>query len=130
MKKMLMLAALAMSISAGAIAQESGSGTSTGTTGGSSDTSSGAGGNATGGDAGAGNTTNAPNAPFLGNRDMIGAFYTDDSMTTLRTGDEFKTAYQALSDEDRTRITEECKSPAGFERFCDTFMAMGSTSAQ
>lgn len=108
MTKLLTIAALALSLSGGvAFAQES-----------------------SGSDAGgesAGDTTNAPNAPFLGNRDRLGSFFSDEGMTTLVTGDDFTNAYNALSEEDRTQITEECKSDNGQNAaFCEAFTAAGS----
>lgn len=124
MTKLLTIAALALSLTGGvAFAQDSGD-----TDPGSNSSNSG---EFSGTEAeGAAGTTNAPNAPFLGNRDIMANFFTDDTMTTIRTDDEFRAAYEALTDEQRAGIMQECQSPAGFERFCDTFLSTGSTTAQ
>ncbi|MER8827736.1 hypothetical protein NKH73_06740 [Mesorhizobium sp. M0938] len=39
-------------------------------------------------------------------------FYTDSSMTTLRSDDEFTKAWKALTDEDRTAMTKVCDEEA------------------
>ena len=38
-------------------------------------------------------------------------FYTDDSMTTLRPMEEFKTAWAAMSAENQAAVKEQCKQP-------------------
>ena len=133
MKKLLMLAMLAASFTGGAIAQETGSGEQgEATSDGSASNNGGAGSEATGSSAESGSgassdTTNAQNAPFLGNRDRIGTFFSDEGMTTLRTGDEFTSAYNALSEADRAQIMSECgEALEGQRPFCDAFMAAGA----
>ncbi|HEV7255504.1 MAG TPA: hypothetical protein VGN97_20680 [Mesorhizobium sp.] len=128
MKKLLMLAMLATSLSVMSgysVAQETGSGEE-----GGADASSGATSGSSSSDGSSSdvsNTTNAPNAPFLGNRDRIGSFFSDEDMTTMLTGDDFTSAYNAMSDEDRAQVTEECASDNGQNRaFCDAFTAAGS----
>jgi hypothetical protein len=125
MNKLLTITALVLSLSGGvAFAQDSGDTDGQG----AADTSGSASGTDGQGET-AGDTTNAPNAPFLGNRDIIGSFFTDDTMTTMRTDDEFRTAYEALTDEQRAGIMTECEATDDSMRpFCDAFTATGSTT--
>jgi hypothetical protein len=66
-------------------------------------------------------STNSPKAnSLLENKEMMGSFYTDDSMTTMRTGDEFKSAFNAMSSEDRDRLRTECEnSTSQKDEFCN-----------
>ncbi|HEV7255503.1 MAG TPA: hypothetical protein VGN97_20675 [Mesorhizobium sp.] len=142
MNKLLTISALVLSLSGGvAFAQDTTGGQDTDgsagntTTGADADNGAGTGTNnasdtdfsGTDTDTAAG-TTNAPNAPFLGNRDNVGTFYSDEGMTTMYEGDDFANAYNALTDEQRAAIVTECASPAGFERFCDAFTTQGTTA--
>ena len=41
----------------------------------------------------------------------MASFFTDDTMSELRGEDEFKAAWDGMSDEDRTRLQAACESP-------------------
>merc|ERR1711990_1356314 len=41
----------------------------------------------------------------------IVSFFTDDTMSELRGEDEFKAAWDGMSDDDRTRLQAACESP-------------------
>ena len=71
--KMLSIATVALTISGGAFAQDSGS-----------------------------------TGARLDNKEMMGSFYTDSEMQSVKTGDEFSAAYNALSSEDKEAIANEC----------------------
>ncbi|MBX3578831.1 MAG: hypothetical protein KF723_16665 [Rhizobiaceae bacterium] len=52
----------------------------------------------------------ASDAVILGNKDKMGAFYTDESMATLKTDDEMRTAWSGLTAEDQTAFRSECQA--------------------
>lgn len=43
---------------------------------------------------------------------MVGSFYTDDTMTTLRPSTELRPAYDALSQEEREALQYQCEQEA------------------
>lgn len=53
---------------------------------------------------------------------VVGPFFTDESMTTLRGEDEFKAAWSAMSADDQTAMKEQCKSTTSIKlkEFCGT----------
>ena len=54
-------------------------------------------------------------AEKLGNSERMGAFFTDDTMTTLRTDEEFNTAFTGMTVDEQTRMRDECKVLDGGE---------------
>lgn len=55
-------------------------------------------------------TNRTTDQPILNDNAAMAPFYTDESMTTLRTGDEFRQAYNSMSSEDKERVWAECKN--------------------
>ena len=52
-------------------------------------------------------------------RQMRAPFYTDDTMTTMRTGDEFTAAWTAMSADDQQSIRDQCANNVSPEdEFC------------
>lgn len=65
------------------------------------------------------NSTTGSTALDQEQREMRAPFYTDDSMTTLRSGDEFTSAWNAMSATDQERIRQECaNSTSPEDEFC------------
>lgn len=86
-----------------------------------------AGGSALAQDSSASDTTNAENAPkYLTDPAKMGAFYTDDTMTTMRSADEINTAFMAMSEEDRTAMMKECETTDSikYKDFCGALPKM------
>jgi hypothetical protein len=73
----------------------------------------------------AGGTTSA-----LDNKDMMGAFYTDADMKTMKSDDEFKAAWMALKPEDRDTITKECSNDTEklHNDFCEMTKKLGGAN--
>ena len=73
----------------------------------------------------AGGTTSA-----LDNKEMIGAFYTDPDMKTMKSGDDFKAAWMALKPEDRDTITKECSNDSEklHNDFCEITKKLGGAN--
>lgn len=71
-------------------------------------------------------TSAADNPPsVLEDKTKMGAFYTDDTMKTLKPSADFKAAWAALVDADRDRMKAECKNPSDAqEEFCRTVGTM------
>lgn len=92
--RILTIAALAVSISGVALAQTSGTAPS----------------------------TDAATSSRLEDKTMMAPFYTDDTMTTLRSDAEFSASLKALKSEDREAIKNECGN-SNTQRgvFCDQF---------
>jgi hypothetical protein len=66
-------------------------------------------------------TTNAttPSGSSLEDKTLMGPFYTDESMTTLKTGDEFNTAWMKMSGEDKDRVRADCENSSSLrDDFC------------
>ncbi|PZO81704.1 MAG: hypothetical protein DI629_03990 [Mesorhizobium amorphae] len=61
-------------------------------------------------------------SPRLADQTMMAPFYSDEGMTTLRSGAEFDSAFSNLSSQDREAIMNECQN-VNTERqtFCDSF---------
>jgi hypothetical protein len=100
MKKLLSTAALVMALSGGiAIAQETSA-----TTGGSDD---------------------AQNS-IMDDKKIMGPFFTDDTLSTMKSSDELKQAYLALSAEDQKRMKDDCTRNAvpTWNDFCASIGAM------
>ncbi|SJM31783.1 hypothetical protein [Mesorhizobium delmotii] len=64
-------------------------------------------------------------------------FYTDSSMTTLRSDDEFTAAWKALTDEDRMAMTKVCDEEMAnanaantHPEFCSNVKKLGGESAK
>lgn len=60
-------------------------------------------------------TSSATDSPgetpdFWKDKAMVGALYTDDSMTTLRSGDEFKAAWTAMAPESQAAMKKQCEA--------------------
>lgn len=59
---------------------------------------------------------------FWTDQAMVGALYTDDTMTTLRTGDEFKAAWMGMTPESQAAMKQECEAaqnrPTNAEAIC------------
>jgi hypothetical protein len=52
-------------------------------------------------------------------RQMRAPFYTDDTMATMRTGDEFSAAWTAMSADDQQSIRDQCaNSTSPEDEFC------------
>ncbi len=67
------------------------------------------------------NTVSPTGSTALEDKTLMTPFYTDDSMTTLRTGDEFNAAFNAMSSEDKERVRSECaNSTSPREAFCES----------
>ncbi|HTV68400.1 MAG TPA: hypothetical protein VMF90_07675 [Rhizobiaceae bacterium] len=47
---------------------------------------------------------------FWSDKAMVGALYTDDSMTTLRTGDDFKAAWTAMTPDSQAAMKKQCEA--------------------
>jgi hypothetical protein len=63
-------------------------------------------------------------SPRLDDATMMGSFYSDKDMKTMKTGDEFSAAMQNLKSEDREAISNECKNTnTQHSNFCDAFNA-------
>ncbi|MBE7183679.1 MAG: hypothetical protein INR68_04645 [Methylobacterium mesophilicum] len=63
-------------------------------------------------------------SPRLEDSTMMGQFYSDSDMKTMKTGDEFSAAMQNLKSEDREAISNECKNTnTQHSNFCDAFNA-------
>ncbi|UVK38662.1 hypothetical protein LHFGNBLO_005866 [Mesorhizobium sp. AR10] len=58
-------------------------------------------------------------------------FYTDSTMKSLRSEDEFIKAWKALTDEDRTAMTKSCDEEAAnaHPEFCSSVKKNGAGSA-
>jgi hypothetical protein len=76
------------------------------------------------------NTTGDPNAtdkqPMLQDMTVMGAFFTDDTMTTMRSTDEFKAAWMAMTPENQAGIKDECAKNESIklQEFCNTVGSM------
>jgi hypothetical protein len=72
--------------------------------------------------AGQTNSTSAadPGPKYLGDPAKMAVFFTDDTMTTMRSADEMKTAWMAMSEEDRTKMQAECETTDSikYKEFC------------
>lgn len=56
------------------------------------------------------NKTGAAQAPgMLDDPVAMKPFYTDDTLMTLRTDDELRAAFKEVNEQDKAKLTEECK---------------------
>ena len=46
---------------------------------------------------------------------IMGPFFTDDAMTTMRSDDEIRTAFTQLSPENQQKMVEDCKKPDQYQ---------------
>ncbi len=66
----------------------------------------------------------ATGSPRLDDATMMGSFYTDSDMKTMKTGDDFNAAMTGLKSEDREAIMNECKlQNTKRVDFCEAFNA-------
>jgi len=66
----------------------------------------------------------------LDNKDMMTPFYTDADMKTMRSDDEFKAAWMALTQEDRDAVTKECSNDTEklHNDFCEKTKQLGGAN--
>ena len=58
---------------------------------------------------------------LMNDKAKMAPFYSDEAMTTLKSGDEFKAAFQAMSMEDQQRLRDECQNTTSPRAtFCDS----------
>lgn len=64
----------------------------------------------------------------LDDQTKMAAFYTDAGMKTMKSDTEFKAAWMAMSDEDRTSMIKECsdKVVGNHEMFCKMAKQVGA----
>ncbi len=55
-------------------------------------------------------TDSQGNSPIMMDRELVGGFYTDDTMTEMRSVDEMRTAYGALTEEQRETLRTQCEA--------------------
>ncbi len=67
-------------------------------------------------------TTTNPEPSVFDKEATMSTFYTDTDMKTLKSEEEFRTSWMALTDEDRDQITRECDTDA--EKLHNDFCAM------
>ncbi len=58
----------------------------------------------------AASTDDQGNSPIMKDPAMVGTFYTDDTMTTMRSVDEMRDAYGALTEEQRETLRSQCEA--------------------
>ncbi|MEX4010227.1 hypothetical protein [Neoaquamicrobium sediminum] len=54
-------------------------------------------------------TDSQGNSPIMMDRELVGGFYTDDTMTEMRSVDEMRSAYGALTEEQRETLRTQCE---------------------
>ena len=65
------------------------------------------------------NSVNKSSALDDAQRQMRAPFYTDEAMTTMKTGDEFAAAWSAMYADDQVKIRQECaNSTSPEDEFC------------
>jgi hypothetical protein len=55
-------------------------------------------------------TENQGNSPIMQDPAVVGGFYTDDTMTEMRSVEEMRTAYGALTEEQRETLRSQCEA--------------------
>lgn len=62
----------------------------------------------------------------LEDKTLMGPFFTDDTMTTMRSADEMKTAWAAMTDENRMTVKKNCESSDSikYREFCGAVEGM------
>ena len=58
----------------------------------------------------AASTDDQGNSPIMKDPELVGAFYTDDTMTEMRPVEEMRTAYGALTEEQRETLRSQCEA--------------------
>lgn len=61
----------------------------------------------------------------------MGAFYSDSDMKTMKDDNEFKKAWMALTDEDRTSMTKDCADSTiatSHDTFCSKAKELGGAN--
>jgi hypothetical protein len=57
---------------------------------------------------------------LMDDKTKMAPFYTDEAMTTMKTGEEFRSAFNAMSAEDQQRLRDEClNSTSQRDEFCE-----------
>ncbi|RUM96638.1 hypothetical protein EET67_16770 [Pseudaminobacter arsenicus] len=71
-------------------------------------------------------TTQSDKLHTLEDPAMTGPFFTDDTMTTMRSDEEMKTAWAAMSAENQKMLKEQCATTESvkFKEFCGKISAM------
>lgn len=61
------------------------------------------------------------------NNAMMAPFYTDESMTTMKSGEEFNTAWMKMSGEDKDRVKAACENSTSLkDEFCESIKNLES----
>lgn len=55
-------------------------------------------------------TDDQGNSPIMMDRELVGSFYTDETMTEMRPVEEMRTAYGALTEEQRETLRSQCEA--------------------
>lgn len=65
-------------------------------------------------------TTGAATDPSAEDKALYQPFYTDDTMGTMRSDDEFAAAWTAMTAENQAKVREQCVAPANdrLKDFC------------
>jgi hypothetical protein len=50
------------------------------------------------------------NSPIMKDPELVGSFYTDETMTEMRPVEEMRTAYGALTEEQRETLRSQCEA--------------------
>ena len=71
-------------------------------------------------------TTQADKLQPLEDPAMMGPFFTDDTMTTMRSDEEMKTAWAAMSADNQKMMKDQCATTDSvkFKEFCGKISAM------
>lgn len=57
-------------------------------------------------------TDDQGNSPIMKDPQLVGGFYTDETMTEMRTVDEMRSNYAGLTEEQRALLREQCEAEA------------------
>ncbi|MDG4895184.1 MULTISPECIES: hypothetical protein [unclassified Mesorhizobium] len=80
---------------------------------------------------GAAMASSAKGTSALDDPQKMSPFFTDAGMKTMRSGDEFKKAWLAMSEEDRTSIKKDCGDEAiakQHDNFCKMTKELGGAN--
>jgi hypothetical protein len=66
----------------------------------------------------------------LDNKEMMAPFYTDAGMKTMKSDEEFKSAWLAMKQEDRQKMSKECDSDTQklHNDFCEKTKQLGGAN--
>lgn len=66
----------------------------------------------------------------LDNKDMMAPFYTDAEMKTMKSDEEFKAAWMAMTQEDREKVSKECDTDSEklHNDFCEMTKQLGGAN--